>query len=221
MVEEAYRLFVHSCVSNLSIFNSGGHGGRRTWEAEWRRGAEAGTAHVSVLQHGVDLAFGGVGRGDGVDDALGLLVTDLLVVFDDVAQVVTTAVVSLAHAHRVVGEVDIAVIACNSEAHVSGGTGAGATRRRRFCGDLQKSGITVSEDSRGMGEVRLIFRHDCDSAKVAQGLVVKGGGEARRSAGGELTSKLELRDRSRRAKPDIHPSAAIAISLKLHVTSRP
>lgn len=35
-----------------------------------------------------------------------------LVVVDDVAQVVAAAVVGLAHAHRVMGEVDIAVIAC-------------------------------------------------------------------------------------------------------------
>ena len=34
-----------------------------------------------------------------------------LVVLDDVAQVVAAAVVGLAHAHRVVGEVDIAVVA--------------------------------------------------------------------------------------------------------------
>lgn len=48
------------------------------------------------------LALGGVGGSDGVDDGLGLLVTDLLVVVDDVAQVVAAAVVGFAHAHRVV-----------------------------------------------------------------------------------------------------------------------
>lgn len=36
---------------------------------------------------------------------------DLLVVFDDVAEMVATGVVSFAHAHRIVGEVDIAVVA--------------------------------------------------------------------------------------------------------------
>jgi hypothetical protein len=34
-----------------------------------------------------------------------------LVVVDDVAQVVAAAVVGFAHAHRVVGEVDVAVVA--------------------------------------------------------------------------------------------------------------
>ena len=37
--------------------------------------------------------------------------SDLLVVVDDIAQVVATRVMRLAHAHRVVGEVDIAVVA--------------------------------------------------------------------------------------------------------------
>lgn len=36
---------------------------------------------------------------------------DLLVVVDDIAQVVAAGVVRLAHAHGVVGEVDIAVVA--------------------------------------------------------------------------------------------------------------
>lgn len=57
------------------------------------------------------LAFGGIGVGDGVDDGLGLFVTDLLVVIDNVAEMVATAVVGLAHAHGVVREVDIAIIA--------------------------------------------------------------------------------------------------------------
>lgn len=57
------------------------------------------------------LALGGVGGGDAVDDGLGLLVADLLVVVDDVAQVVPAAVVRLAHAHRVVRQVHVAVVA--------------------------------------------------------------------------------------------------------------
>lgn len=76
------------------------------------------------------LAFGGVGVGDGVDDGLGLFVTDFceerlakngdsagnrerltLVVINNVAEMVATAVVGLAHAHGVVREVDIAIIA--------------------------------------------------------------------------------------------------------------
>lgn len=88
-----------------------GEGRHASW---WREGAEsAQTAGLVLRQHGVvvGLALGGVGGGDGVDDGLGLLVADLLVVVDDVAQVVATRVVRLAHAHRVVREVDIAVVA--------------------------------------------------------------------------------------------------------------
>lgn len=57
------------------------------------------------------LALGGVGGGDGVDNGLSLLVADLLVVVYHVSQVVSAAVVSLAHAHGVVREVDIAIVA--------------------------------------------------------------------------------------------------------------
>lgn len=35
-----------------------------------------------------------------------------LIVIDDVAQMITTGIMILAHTHRVVGEIDIAVIAC-------------------------------------------------------------------------------------------------------------
>lgn len=57
---------------------------------------------------------------------MGLLVADLLVVLDDVTQMVTAAVVSLAHAHGVVRKVHIAVIACRcGEARVSGMSGGG------------------------------------------------------------------------------------------------
>lgn len=59
----------------------------------------------------MSLAFGGVGRCDGVDDGLGLLVSNLLVIIDDVSQVISTAVVGLAHAHGVVRKVDVAVVA--------------------------------------------------------------------------------------------------------------
>ena len=70
-------------------------------------------AGLVVRQHGVGvgLALGGVGGGDGVDDGLGLLVADLLVVVYDIAQVVSAGVVGASHAHGVVGEVDIAVVA--------------------------------------------------------------------------------------------------------------
>ena len=64
-------------------------------------------------QHGVvrGLALGRVRVCDAVDDALCFFMADLLVVVDDVAQVVAAGVVRLAHAHRVVREVDIAVVA--------------------------------------------------------------------------------------------------------------
>ena len=57
---------------------------------------------------------------DAVDYALRLLGSNLLVVVDDITEVVTAAVVSFAHAHRVVGEVDIAVVA-EEFRHLGGG----------------------------------------------------------------------------------------------------
>ena len=47
----------------------------------------------------------------GVDDKLCLLARDLFVVLLDVAQVVSTSIVSFSDTHRIVGEVDIAVVA--------------------------------------------------------------------------------------------------------------
>lgn len=85
-----------------------------TGRAETQAEAHAHAAPGLVLrEHGVvvGLALGGVRRGDGVDDGLGFFVANLLVVVDDVAQVVAAAVVGLAHAHAVVREVDIAVVA--------------------------------------------------------------------------------------------------------------
>lgn len=41
----------------------------------------------------------------------GSVISHTLVIVDDVSQVVATAVVGLAHTHRVVSEIDIAVIA--------------------------------------------------------------------------------------------------------------
>lgn len=85
-------------------------------EVRWQTGGRTGgtaTAGLVLGKHwvGVGLALGGVGGGDAVDDGLGLLMADLLVVVDDVAQVVAPAVVGLAHAHGVVRQVDIAVVA--------------------------------------------------------------------------------------------------------------
>lgn len=96
--------------------SSRGHAGQGRWPAAGGavvRHVVVGGVRLVLGQHGigVGLALGGVGRGDGVDDGLGLLVTDLLVVVDDVAQVVAAAVVRLAHRHAVVRQVDIAVVA--------------------------------------------------------------------------------------------------------------
>ncbi len=84
----------------------------RRRECAWRAASTVGAGLV-LRKHGVrvGLAFGGVGRRDAVNNRLGLLVSDLLVVVDDVAQVVSAAVVRLAHAHRVVRQVHIAVVA--------------------------------------------------------------------------------------------------------------
>lgn len=57
------------------------------------------------------LALGSVRRSNRVNDGLGLFVTNLLVIVYNVAQVVSAAVVGLAHRHGVVREVDIAVVA--------------------------------------------------------------------------------------------------------------
>lgn len=117
------------------------------------------------------LAFGGVGRGDGVDDGLGLFVADFcgragvfsmlvggvavvvvvggsvvvvaweeaagwrgrltLVVVDDIAEVVAAGVVGLPHAHRVVREVDIAIVAKDWTTRGKGVALAWKTRRGR------------------------------------------------------------------------------------------
>lgn len=104
------------------------------WEAHRR-------ATISSLrgwiQHGIAcaLTFRVVGVGDGIDYALCLLMTNLcahetravsvpmleieartnqltLVVFDDITDMIAATIVGFAHAHGVVCEVDIAVIAC-------------------------------------------------------------------------------------------------------------
>lgn len=107
-------------------------------------------AGLVVRQHGVrvGLALGGVRGRDGVDDGLGLLVADLceaealrqtraspgggtctgwrrltLIVVYDIAEMVLSTVVCSAHAHGVVREVDIAVVACLIARSV-GGSGA-------------------------------------------------------------------------------------------------
>ena len=85
----------------------------RRMEVRGQARRRPGGRGLVLWQHrvGVSLALGGVRGGNAVDNGLGLLVTDLLVVVDDVPQVVATAVVSLPHAHRVVRQVDVAVVA--------------------------------------------------------------------------------------------------------------
>lgn len=104
----------------------------RTRESEGRR-ERAGGHHVGGL-----LALRGVGGGDGVDNGLGFFLANLctgfiwlaiiqllglaallapsvrrtLVVVHHVPQVVSTGVMRLAHAHRVVRQIDITVVAC-------------------------------------------------------------------------------------------------------------
>lgn len=57
------------------------------------------------------MALCGVGGGDGVDNGLGFFLANLLVVVHHVPQVVSAGVMRLAHAHRVVRQIDITVVA--------------------------------------------------------------------------------------------------------------
>lgn len=88
----------------------------------------------SLVQHRVigSLSLRRVRVRDTVDDALRFLMPDLLVVIYDVAQVVAAGVVRFAHAHGVVGEVDIAVVA-EEFGHGCGALGA------RVCGGGRRS----------------------------------------------------------------------------------
>jgi hypothetical protein len=87
---------------------------RRHASREAERWGRESIARLVLGQHGIgmSLALGSVGGCDGVYDRLRLLVADLLVVVDDIAQMVSAAVVRLADAHGVVREVHITVIAC-------------------------------------------------------------------------------------------------------------
>jgi len=57
------------------------------------------------------MALSSVGVCYRIDDALRLLVSELLIVVNDIPEMVPTAVMSFADAHRVVRKVNIAVIA--------------------------------------------------------------------------------------------------------------
>lgn len=112
--------------------------GRLTREGEWWWEARCAGTDASettgCLEEGIRclLTFGGVRVGDGINHALRLLLADLcwqrrlvvfwhiseggrgsctVVVVDDVAKVISSAVMRLPDAHRVVREVHIAVIA--------------------------------------------------------------------------------------------------------------
>lgn len=72
-----------------------------TREPHHRRWKSSRWRSLLLVKHGIlrCLAFCDVGGGDGVDDILCLFVADLLVVFDDVTDVVTTAVVGFTDRH--------------------------------------------------------------------------------------------------------------------------
>jgi hypothetical protein len=103
------------------------------WEREWRLWAKA--AGLCKLIHRVvmRLTLGGVGASNGIDDALRsflgkfylwLAVYSIhlplaacqlcaltLIVVDNISEVISATVMRFPHAHRIVSEVDIAVIA--------------------------------------------------------------------------------------------------------------
>lgn len=72
-----------------------------------------GTTAALRREHrvGAGLAFGGIRGRYGVDDRLSFLMTDFLIVIQHISLVVATAVVSLSHTHRVMSEIDIAIVA--------------------------------------------------------------------------------------------------------------
>lgn len=78
------------------------------WTAE---GSGTGSTKVHTRRGRHRLSLGSIAVGDAVDDGLCLLMSNRLVVLDDVAQVVAAGVVRFADAHGVVSEVDIAVVA--------------------------------------------------------------------------------------------------------------
>lgn len=71
-----------------------------------------------------------------------------LVIVYDVAQVISAAVVSLAHRHGVVREVDIAVVACWWLKLLDGGEGSHEGARRRRCFGWLVDGFGPTKDYR-------------------------------------------------------------------------
>jgi len=64
------------------------------------------------LQHWIcaSLSLRGVGGRDGVNDRLCFLMSNLLIILDHVPQMISSRIMCFAHTHRVMREVDIAVI---------------------------------------------------------------------------------------------------------------
>jgi len=84
------------------------------WHSHWGHPAHRSSREASsqvLLEQRVGLSFCVVCVGNTIDDLLCLVARYLLVVGLDVAEVVAAVVVRLPHAHTVVGEVDIAVVA--------------------------------------------------------------------------------------------------------------
>jgi len=86
------------------------HRGHSHWGHPAHRSSREATSQV-LLEQRVGLAFCVVCVGNTIDDLLCLVARYLLVVGLHVAEMVAAIVVRFPHAHAVVGEVDIAVVA--------------------------------------------------------------------------------------------------------------
>jgi len=86
------------------------HRGHSHWGHSAHGSSREATSQV-LLEQRVGLSFCVVCVGNTVDDLLCLVAGYLLVVGLNVAEVIAAVVVRLPHAHTVVGEVDIAVVA--------------------------------------------------------------------------------------------------------------
>jgi len=108
----AHEVWRHSTHGRHSWWREPRHTHR--WHSHWghsaHRSSREATSQV-LLEQRVGLAFCVVCVGNTIDDLLCLVARYLLVVGLDVAEVVAAVVVRLPHAHTVVGEVDIAVVA--------------------------------------------------------------------------------------------------------------
>ena len=66
------------------------HGSWHRWREAWRHAISKGrwSAHAGRAHVGYCLSFCGITAGDAVYDGLSLLMTDLLIIVDDVAEVI-------------------------------------------------------------------------------------------------------------------------------------